>query len=145
VLEVLAGVVDKTASRWVLGLFAAAATVVFGFFALLAIGAGPFESPDSFGLGVAAWVGLAGWWARVFMPSQSFASRPRRKAAVLFALAVGIAAAAYAMTLMSRAIPAFWLLACMVAAGVSMLLGTLRLAQPGPNNSSKPTPLRGAA
>jgi hypothetical protein len=61
------------------------------------------------------------------------------------ALLAGVGSAGYALAIIPEATTGFPVLAGMVAAGILMFLGTVGGSGAGPNNSSKPTPLRGAA
>ena len=129
--KIAATVVDKTVTRVSLGLLGIVVTAVFGVFAVTFFSVNPIEEPAAFMLGSSAFLGLIGWWARIFMRSTILARHPKSQAAICVFLIAGIGAAGHTLFMVPANIPAFPLLASMVAAGVLMLLGTVTISQPG--------------
>ena len=144
-LKIAAAVVDHPLARILLGLFGILVTSLFGLFAVALLLVDPLETPGSFAFGLAACLGLIGWWARLFVRSAFLVHRPRIKVAISVFLLGGIGAASYGLAIIPWATAWFPLLASMAGAGILMLLGTVGSSGSGPNNSFKPNPLRGSA
>jgi hypothetical protein len=144
-LKIAARIVDHPLSRILLGLFGILVAALFGIYVVVLLLVNPLEHPASFALGLAACLGLLGWWTRLFLRSASLMHRPRLRLLVSFCLVAGVGAATYGLFFMPRGTSGFPMLTAMIAAGTLMLLGTLGASGPGPNNSFKPKPLRGSA
>ena len=144
-MKIAVSIVDHPLGRIVLGLFAAVVTALFGIFSFFLLISNPLQDPAAFATGLGAFLGLLGWWARVLVRPSALARRPRFRTALAGCLLVGTGAASYALLFTPSSTPAFPLLWAMVGAGVLLFLGTIAHSGPGPNNSSKPAPLRGAA
>jgi hypothetical protein len=144
-LSIAAKVVDHLLARVlfaVLGLVVAALFVLFG---VDFVRVDPATETGSFSIGVGALLGQAGWWARVLCSSALLRTRFALRVVVVLLLLTGIASVLYALAFMPKGPLALPLLFTLLGSGVLMLLATIAQHGPGPNNSSKPTPLRGAA
>ncbi len=135
---------DKKGVRTVFAGVAVLATILLGPFALILVIAGPRE-PWLFLLGLSGIAGLFGGGARIWLGPRFF-TLPRWARVTGAAL---IAAGVIAALLAALALPGivYWAtIAPLVGiVGLLLLAGSLSGVAPGPNNSSKPTPLRGAA
>ncbi|GAB6197607.1 hypothetical protein PAGU2595_029500 [Lysobacter xanthus] len=141
----LAAAVDHPLSRVLLGLLGILVTGSIGVFALGFVLVNPLQEPVAFLVGLGGCLGLFGWWSRIAFRSASLAFRPRLRAATAAFLLLGVATVLYQLARLRLSAGALPFLAVVAGAGIYMLLGTLGIAGSGPNNSSKPTPLRGAA
>ncbi|WP_149353330.1 hypothetical protein [Cognatilysobacter lacus] len=141
----LAAAVDHALSRVLLGLLGVLVTASIGVFALGFVSVNPLREPAAFLVGLGGCLGLLGWWLRVAFRSSSLARRPRLRGATGASLLLGLATVLYQLARLPLSAGALPFLAVVGAAAIFMFLGTLGIAGSGPNNSSKPTPLRGAA
>ncbi|TCZ78543.1 hypothetical protein [Lysobacter sp. N42] len=140
----IASWVDRKSVRALLAAVAVLATVMLGPFAFILVAVGPRE-PLLFLLGLGGIAGLLGGGARIWLGARFFAL----PAWARIALALLITAGTCAAFLAALALPGkiYWATAAPLVgvAGLALLAGSVTGPGPGPNNSSKPTPLRGAA
>jgi len=139
-----ARVVESEVGRSTLGALATLATIFFGPLSVILAGTGPGHgTPFFFGIGGLA--GLLGWWLRIWAGPRWPRWHILIRGLVVLCLAAGTSASVAVLLLAPGGFYWSTILVLMASAGVTMLLGSLAPNRPGPNNSSKPTPLRGAA
>ncbi len=140
----VARLVESDVGRSTLGALATLASVFFGPLAVILVGNGPQHGPP-FLLGLGGLTGLAGWWLRVWSGSRWQHWHILARSLVVLCLAAGTSASVAVLFWAPGGFYWSTILVVMSSAGGLMLLGSLASSGPGPNNSSKPTPLRGAA
>ena len=143
-LKKIAAWFDQKHVRAAFGGVAVLATLLLGPFALLLLAAGPRE-PLLFLFGLAGIAGLVGGTTRIWLGPRFFLFGRAARAAYATLIAAGCAAALLAPLALPGRV--FWATVAPLVgvAGLLLLAGSVVGAGPGPNNSSKPTPLRGAA
>ena len=140
----VARVVENDVGRSTLGALATLATIFFGPLSVILVGTGP-QHDTPFLLGLGGLSGLAGWWLRVWSGARWRHWHVLVRATVVLCLAAGTSASLAVLILAPGGFYWSTILVLVSGAGGLMLLGSLAPSRPGPNNSSKPTPLRGAA
>jgi hypothetical protein len=140
----VARVVEGEVGRSTLGALATLATVFFGPLSVILAGVGPSHGTP-FLLGIGGLAGLLGWWLRIWAGPRWPLWHLLIRSLVVLCLSAGTSASVAVLLLVPGGF--YWsaILVLMVGAGGFLLLGSLAPNRPGPNNSSKPTPLRGAA
>jgi hypothetical protein len=142
-LNLIAKFVDHPVTRVALSLAGLTVTILFGLFAaVLAL------TPETGWLrlvGIGGFVGLAGWWGRVFLTLATLRKQPLLRWLVSVALAIGVVTALYAMLAFPGADSWSMIMCAISFAGVMLVAGTLASWQTVPNKSFKPKPFRGSA
>ena len=136
--------IDRKRVRFLLAGVAILASALLGPFALILAAIGPRE-PLLFLLGLGALLGLCGGGSRIWLGSRFFALR--RWLRVLLAVFITCGTAAAFLAVLALPGKVYWATVAPLAgvAGLFLLAGSITGPKPGPNKSSKPTPLRGAA
>lgn len=124
-LNIAASIVDHPLSRIALGLLGVVVTALFGLFSVSLLMFNPLQEPAIFATGLGAFLGLIGWWVRVFVRSSALTSLSRLKATLSACLLAGICAVSHALWVTPVVTPAFPILVAMAGTGVLLLLGTL--------------------
>ncbi|WP_028840208.1 hypothetical protein [Thermomonas fusca] len=136
--------IDRKAVRGLLAGVVVLATVLLGPFALILVAVGPRE-PLLFLLGIGGVAGLIGGATRIWLGPRFFALAKCARVVLATLVAAGVVAAFLA----AFALPGnvYWATVAPLVgvAGLLLLAGSVTGTGPGPNKSSKPTPLRGAA
>jgi hypothetical protein len=140
----IASWVDRKSVRALLAGVAVLATVMLGPFAVILIAVGPRE-PLLFLLSLGGVAGLLGGGARIWLGPRFFALAGWVRIALALLIAAGVCAAFLAALALPGKI--YWATVAPLVgvAGLVLLAGSVTGSGPGPNSSSKPTPLRGAA
>ncbi|AXK71232.1 hypothetical protein DWG18_02305 [Lysobacter sp. TY2-98] len=142
-LNKIATLMDQTAVRCLLGLVAICASLVL-VLPVLALLSVTLHEPVLGAIGAAALAGLVAGLARLLLGGRFFSVSAAARTAIRLGLGAGVLAVAVgAIALPSES---EWrpVIAAVAALGAVLLAGSVGRS-PGPNNSSKPTPLRGAA
>ena len=140
-LSKLASFVDHRLVRGALTAVLIVACVLLGPLSVLAAAFGPRE-PILMALGLCGLAGLIGACARLWLGPRFFHASRWVKSFVPTFLALGTGAAIAASFALPWHIYMATLMPLVGLLGLVLLAGSIR---PGPNNSFKPTPLRGAA
>ena len=136
--------VDRRAVRALFGAIASLAVVLLGPFALMLLAVGVRE-PWLFLAGLCGIVGLLGGVARIWLGSRFFTLARWPRIVIAAAISAGIAATVFAASGLPGNL--YWATVAPLVGvcGLILLAGSIAGYGPGPNNSSKPTPFRGAA
>jgi len=140
----IASWIDRKAVRALLAGVAVLATVLLGPFALILVAVGPRE-PLLFLLGIGGAAGLTGGATRIWLGPKFFVLARWARVVLATLIAAGVAAAFLAVFALPGSVYWATIAPLVGVAGLLLLAGSVTGTGPGPNNSSKPTPLRGAA
>ena len=107
---------------------------------LLAVG---YKEPLLLALGLGGVAGLVGSFFRIGAGHRFFLLTKWERGGIAVFIAGGIVAAFFATTALPGNIYWATLIPPVGLVGLVLLAGSIKSSAPGPNNSSKPTPLRG--
>lgn len=139
----IANWIDQKGVRATFAGVAILSTILLGPFALILVAAGPRE-PWLFLLGLAGIAGLFGGGVRIWLGSRFFAQPRWVRVTGVALIAVGVIVAFLAALALPGTV--YWTTVAPLVgiAGLVLLAGSISGVGPGPDYSSKPTPLRGA-
>ena len=140
----IASLIDRKWARLALAAVWLACMLLLGPFVVVLLFVG-YKEPRLFALGLGGAAGLIGAFFRIGAGPRFFLLTKWERGGIAICIASGIAVAFFATTALPGNIYWATLIPPIGLIGLLLLAGSLKSSAPGPNNSSKPTPLRGAA